>query len=124
QVTAVAEDLIANLTAARSIDQDPPGRHLVGNPPSVVIEANHIAVFRQQDLRRSRNSGRHPGVPGELPVLSMYRHEMARSDERKHELELLLATMAGDMDVLVSFGNDLCVAPRNVIDDPADRLLV
>ena len=63
-------------------------------------------------------------MPGELPILSMYRHEVLRPDQRKHELQLFLAPMARYMYVLVAFGNHFGIAPRNVVHHAANRLFV
>ena len=41
-----------------------------------------------------------PGVPRELAVLPVYRHEVARPDQREHQLQLFLAAVPGDVDVL------------------------
>src|SRR5262249_3523853 len=120
----IAKHLVPNLAAARSINQNPAGRHLIGNPRSLIVEPDHVAVFGEQDLRRPRHARCDPRVAGELPVLSVYRHEMTRPDERKHELELSLAAMTGDVYVLVSLRNDPGVATSDMVHDPADRFLV
>ena len=63
-------------------------------------------------------------MPGQLPVLPMYRHEVARPDEGKHQFQLLVAAVAGDVDVSRAVGHDLGAAPGDVVHHPADGLLV
>ncbi len=63
-------------------------------------------------------------MPGELPVLPVYRHEVARPDQRQHELQLFLAAVPGHVDVLDPLVDDLGAAPGDVVHHPADGLLV
>ena len=58
---------------------------------------------------------------GQVPVLSVYRHEMARSDKREHQLELLGTAVPGHVHRLALFVNHLGAAVRDVIHHPADR---
>ena len=81
EVPPVAQDLVADLAAAGPVDQDPAGRHLSGDPPPLVVEPQQVAVFGQQDAGGPGHPGGDPGVPRELPVLSMYRHEVLRPDQ-------------------------------------------
>ena len=67
---------------------------------------------------------RHAGVPGQLPVLTMYRHEEPRLHEGKHQFQLFLAAVAGDVDVLLAVGDDVGAPAGDVVHHPADGLLV
>ena len=65
-----------------------------------------------------------PGVLRELAVFAVNRHEVARLDERQHQLQLFLAAVAGHVHVFDAFVHDLRAAPRDVIHHAADRLFV
>ena len=54
----------------------------------------------------------------------MNRHEVPGADERQHQLQLLLAAMPRDVDVLDPLVNDVGAATSQVVDDPSNRLLV
>ena len=90
----------------------------------VPVEPHHVAVLGQQHFRPPRDLRRDPGVPGQLAVLPMYRHEVLRPDQGQDEFELFLAAVARHMDVLHAGGDDLGPPPGDVVHHPADRLLV
>ena len=59
-------------------------------------------------------------MPRELAILPVYRHEVARSDQREHELQLFLAAVARHVHVLRALVHDVGAAPRDVIHHAAD----
>ena len=126
QVAAVPQHFVADLAAPRAVDEDPARRHLARQPPALVVEPDHVAVFGEQDLRcrRATPGSAIRGVPGELAVLAVYRHEVARPDQGKHQFQLFLAPMPGNVDVLEAFVDELGAAPGDVVHHPANRLLV
>ena len=65
-----------------------------------------------------------PRVLRQLAVLAVDRHEVARPDQRQHQLQLFLAAVARDVDVLDALVDDVGAAPREVVHHAADRLLV
>src|SRR5262245_57272497 len=124
EMAAIAEDLVADLAAPRSVDQNPARRHLVGDAGAFAVDTDDVAVLGQYHLRARRDGLRDPGVARELAVLPMYRHEELRPDQRKHELELFRAAVPRDMDVLDALVDDVAPALRDVVHHPPDRLLV
>ena len=60
----------------------------------------------------------------QLAVFAVDRHEVARPDQRQHQLQLFLAAVAGHVHVLDAFVDDVGAAAREVVHHAADRLLV
>ena len=94
----------------------------------MLVHEQQVAVFGEEHFGPRIAPREHargdPGVLGEMPVFPMDRHEIARSDEREHELQLFLAAVPGDVHVLDAFVHDFGAAPREVIHDASDRFLV
>ena len=59
-----------------------------------------------------------------LPVLTMYRHKVSGLDECEHQFQLLGASVTRNVDVAVGIGDHRGPAPRHVIHDPGDGLLI
>ena len=65
------------------------------------------------------------GVPGQLPVLAVNRHEVARTHQVQNQLQLFRAGVPGDVHRRIHGSvNHVGAPPRDVIDHPVDRLLV
>ena len=64
------------------------------------------------------------GVLRQLAVLAVNRHEVARPDQREHQLQLLGAAVSGDVDVLHVGRDDVGAAAGDVAHRAGDRLLV
>ncbi len=124
QVPPIPENFVSDFTTSRPVDENPAGRDLAGQPPAILVEPDEVTVFGQKDLRVSRHTGSHPGMPGKLAVLPVYRHEEARPDQGKHQFQLFLAAMPGHVDVFDPLVNDLGPPPGDVVHHPANRLLV
>ena len=127
-MAAVAQHLVADLAGARAVDQHAADRRLAGDARAVVVELHDVAVLGQQDLAASVAAGEHalgdPRVLRQLAVLAVDRHEVARPDQRQHQLQLFLAAVAGDVDVLDALVDHVGAAAGDVVHHPADRLLV
>src|SRR5262245_49970779 len=125
EMSAIAENFVADLAGARAVDQHASHRRFAGNARAFVIELNDIAILREKNsgprFAPCKYAAGHAGVPGELTVLAMYRHEVAGSDERQHQLELFLATVSRHMDVLDTFVYHVRAAPGDVVQDASDR---
>jgi len=60
-----------------------------------------------------------------LPVLAMDRHEVAWPDQVQHQLQLFAGTVPRDMHGRIhGAGDDFATSPGDVIQHPADRLLI
>ena len=75
EVPSVTEHLVGDLARPRAIDEDAAGRNAIGHARPRAIEPEDIAVFCHELSCRDR-PGQPCGVPSELPVLTMYRHEV------------------------------------------------
>ncbi len=60
----------------------------------------------------------------QLPVLAMDRHEIARTHERQHELQLLFAAVPGNMHVLEPLVDHLGAASGDVVDHSSDGFFI
>ena len=120
----IPENLVAYLAAAGPVDEDPARRDLARQPATLAIEADDVAVLRQQDFRAPRHPAGDAGVPGKLAVLTVYRHEVARPDQGKHQFQLFLAAMSGNMDVFEAFVDQFGASFGDMVHHPADGLLV
>ena len=83
-MAAISQDLVADLAAACSVDENASRRDLARQPPSDLIEPDDVAVLGEDDLRAPGHAAGNPRVPGKLAVLPVYRHEVARSDQGDH----------------------------------------
>ena len=104
QVAAIAEHLVAHLARPRAVDQHAADRRLAGDAGALGVELQDVAVLGQEDLRLRLAPGEHAlgdaRMLRQLPELAVNRHEIARPHERQHQLQLLLAAVARDVDVL------------------------
>ena len=66
----------------------------------------------------------HAGMPRELAVLPVYRHEEAWPDQGQHEFQLFLAAVSGYVDVLETLVDDLGPPAGDVVHHPADGFFV
>ena len=74
-------------------------RCMVDHGATAVVHLEHVAVLQHEDIlgRHTHGLGQ-LGVRGQHPVLAVQRHEVARLHEAQHQLELLLAPVAPDVD--------------------------
>jgi len=128
QMTAIAQHFVADLAGPRVVDQHAPDRRLPGDSRAGLVEDDDVAILGEENLGLRVASGEHAlghaGMLRQLAILAMDRDEVARAHEREHQLELFLAAVAGDVDVLDAFVNHVGAAPGKVIDHAPDRLLV
>jgi hypothetical protein len=110
---------IADFAAARAVDEDPACRHLARQPAPLIVEPDDVAVLRQQDLGAPGDPAGNPGMPGKLAVLTVYRHEVARSDQGEHEFQLFFAAVPGNMDVFETLHRWLGSPLRNMVHHSA-----
>src|SRR5436309_9136275 len=111
QMAAVAKHLVANFARASAVDEHAADRGLPTDARFIGVELQDVAVLGAQDLRLRLTAGEDAlgdsGMLRELPELAMNRHEVPGADERQHQLQLLLAAMPRDVDVLDPLVNDV-----------------
>ena len=104
------------------------GRRLVGDARALPIELDDVAVLGEQHLQLAvgprHDAFRDARMLRQLPVLAVNRHEVARADQRDHQLQLLRGPVARHVDVLHVRRDDVGAAPRDVAHRPGNRLLV
>ena len=124
QVAAIAQHFVADLAGPRAVDQHAADGRLAGDARALGVELQDVAVLGQQHLRLRLAPGEHAlgdaRVLRQLPELAVNRHEIARPDERQHQLQLLLAAVARDVNVLDALVNHVGAAPRDVVDHAPD----
>src|SRR5215510_9058875 len=128
QVPPVAQHLVADLADTRHVYEHAARRRLALDAAARRIEADDIAILGEEHFDAVRRSGRHPPghprVPRELAVFAVDRNEVPGTDQREHQLQLLLAAVPRHVDVLDSVMDDVGPAPGHVVDHARDRLLV
>src|SRR5882672_65103 len=128
QMAAVAQHLVADLAGSGVVDQHAADRRLARDPRAGLVEMEHVAVLREEDgglrIATGEDALGDARVLRELAEFAVHRDEESRPHEGQHQLELLLAPVAGDVDVLDALVDHVGAAPRQMVDDAADRLLV
>ena len=96
-------------------------------PPST-SKLDDVAVLGEHDLgpriASLEDPRRDAAVLRQLAIFAVHRDEEPRLDQRQHQLQFLFAAVARDVDVLDAFVDHVGAAAGEVVDDPADRLLV
>ena len=89
---------------SRAVDQDAADRRFACEARALAVDAQHVAVLDEQNLRlgsRPANTRRAIArMPGELPVFAVNRDEVARPHQRQHQFQLFLAAVPRDVHVL------------------------
>ena len=97
------------------VDEYAAGGRLVCNASAIGVELNDVAVLCQQNLDvtvcAAHDPGRYPRVLRKLPILAMDRDEVARPDQREHELQLFSRAVARHVDMLQVGRDDVGAAP-------------
>src|SRR6185295_14209956 len=122
---AVAQHDGADVADPLAVDQDAAGGKAVDPPRRARADLDTGAVLDEKDaIRRDAHALGQPRVPQQVPVLAVHRHEVPRPGEAQHQLEILLAGVAGDVDERVVLVEDLGPTTVQRVDQAAHGALV
>ena len=107
QATPFAEHRVDDFAGAGAIDQDPARGNRLASPRARGIETETVAIFQHEHrCAATGDSLRDARVTHQIPVLTVYRHEVARSDQGEHQFQLFDAPMARHVNRSVTLVND------------------
>src|SRR5438128_836002 len=122
---AVAEHDGADLADGLAVDEDAAGREAADDARGRLRHLHAGPVLDQEDLvRLEADRLGEPRVAEQVSVLAVHRDEVARTREVQHQLQVLLASVAGDVDEGVVLVEDLGAQAIQGVDHAADRPLV
>ena len=122
---AVTQYSGADIAHAQSVHQQAAGRHRVTQAGRILTDLDRTADFGNHDVARvDAHLTRELRVPHQHTVFAVYRDKVLRSAQTQHELEILLAGVAGNMDSRRAVINDLCAQFVQLVDHVVDRLLI
>ena len=118
QVLAVAQHDVAHVAHAQAVDHDRAGLNRAGDVRLVLRELQHLAQLQDDRIVCGHaHLHRDFGMALQHSVLAVHRNEVLRPHQRLHELELLLAGMAGDVHIRDAVVNHVRADAVELVDD-------
>ena len=124
-MAAVADHDVADVADSFAVDENSADLDRFGFLRAVGGQFQDIAVFENKAVFfRNADVLGQAAMAHEMAILAVDRHEIARSGQLQHGLELFLARVTGNVDLGNFFVVDFGAAPVQVIDQIGDRFLV
>ena len=106
---AVTQHDASHVSYARTVDKDLACRNGARPFAGGLRELKDLTDVRDENILRVHTHRlRKPRVRLQVPLLAVERNEEARMQQRVHDLELLLAGVAGDMQALELIVDNVC----------------
>ena len=122
---SVAQNGGADIADAQTVDKQSAGRHRIAQTGGILADLDRTADLSDEDvLRVHAHLARQAGMLHEHAVLAVYGNEVLRLAQTEHQLKVLLAGMAGNMDGCGAVIDDLCALLVQLVDHVVDGLLV
>ena len=122
---AVTQDHIAHIAHAQAVHHHGTGGNRLAQLDLVPAQDNVGAVLGNEDVaggNAQRRGGQ--GMLFQLLVLAVHGQEILGSGQGEHQLLLLLAGVAGNVDIVHAFVDDLRAQQQQAVDDLGHALLV
>ena len=125
ELLTVAKNDGVSITDTKAVNVDNAGIDAGAKRDLAVAHLERIAVVEQPDILAGNAYGfRELSVSAKVDGLAVDRHEVARMHHGEHELELLLATVTGNVHDGVRLIEDLAADLGQRVDDALNALLV
>ena len=122
---AVTQNGSADITDAQTVYQQTACRHGIAQTSRIFADLDRTADLTDENvLRVDTHLACQTGMLHEHAVLAVYGNEVLRLAQTEHQLKILLAGMAGNMDGCRTVVNDLSALLVQLVDHVVDRLLV
>ena len=125
QVLAVTQDSRTNVANAQAIDQHTAGRHRIAQTRRFFPDFDGAADFADDDIFLGHaHLFTQVRVHAQHAVFAMDRDEVLGPAQGKHQLLLLLAGVAGNVQGRIAVVDDLGALLVQLVDHVVDRLLI
>ena len=125
QVLAVPQDHIPHVAHAEAVHHDGTGRDRFAQLDLIPGQDDVGAVFCDEDVAGGdAEACGGEGMLFQLLVLAVHRQEILGPGQGEHQLLLLLAGVAGDVDIIHALVDDLCAQQQQTVDDLGHALFV
>ena len=125
ELTAVAQYDVAYVADTQAVNQHLACRHLAVNGNAALGQLDNTAVFTDNNVVCRHAEGfSQISMLNQVTVFTMHRHEETRTHQIVHHLDFLLAGVAGNVDAVALFIDNVRTQLVQMVDSTGNKLFV